>query len=352
MKRIKNILVTTLLAFLMLFTCFSIPSTYALTTVPTTIYYFNDYYPIVTKSEMENQYSGMQVIYDHKWIDSQDFNDMITYNYFTRVPSNSLVIIDIKTFIADSYYLNELFFYLKNEKNCKTMFVSVYDLIDFGDDSFMDYVDSYYRSNFERLRSFLDNIAQDLTYNNASVDGMTIFIDGRLVDTDAYYGYSFEELAEVSPFIRILIEEFANTLPLTDPTDIYGVFDCNGITLLVHSGTEEYTDINHWEIYDYGSVEDFYVEENHPWERVCAIGFSNLESEFYYFLKNGQQYSLTQNFGFLTVYLFEVEPFTVGENSLVVCTGEDLKRLYGEEYSERLAFYEEISDVIDSLLDD
>ena len=350
MKNFGKILFSTTLALIMLFSCFTISSVYAISSnnisdPPTAIYYFNDYYPTVTKSEMQDEFLGMNIVYDHQWVDYYSFNNLIDNEYFSRVATNSVAIIDIKTFIPDTSYLSDLFFYLKNEKQCKVMFVSAYALSDFDSNDFMDYVDGFFKSNFERLRSFLRNALTDLAQANGTIYDTAILIDGRLIDTDTYYRDDLEDIGDASPFLRYLAEELHNLFqPYSPDADPYDVFIDQSIQLLVHSGQEEFTEIKDWFTYSAGSVEE--LEEQTSWTYICAFGFWQLEREYFNILLMGQDYIEAQLVTYLKVYILEVDPFTPPSSLLDFLSDTELAYLYGEEYNERDDFFDELHNVI------
>lgn len=347
MKKTTKMFLATLLAFVMMFSAFSVLNVYAISNndnVPSAhIYYFNDYYPSVPKSQMETRYS-MTMTYDHKWIDEQDFYTMIDNSYFAVVPNNSLVIIDIKTFIPENDYLETLFSYLKNYKGCETIFVTVYNLDEFDNTFFLAYVDQLVHSDFQRLKNFLVHMSMNLQNwvadSNWSIYDTTILIDGRLVDTDTYYGEDIDTLCEYSPFLCVLLEALADVHPYFRGNEPYSTIaevleGSYGFKFIVNSGRSEFTNIVTWETYEAGDMSALYEAlPLYPWDYVCGVGYSGLETSFYAFLRGAQDYMASYYQGPFPVYLLEVDPLVLGDEGLVVMTDADLNELYGEEWRE------------------
>lgn len=102
MKNSRKVILATLLAFVMLFSSFAVLNVSATSDDDdvepiANLYYFNDYYPTVPKSQMDEEHPDISSVYDHKWIDDEDFDIMVGNNYFESIADDSIVVIDIKT---------------------------------------------------------------------------------------------------------------------------------------------------------------------------------------------------------------------------------------------------------------
>lgn len=350
MKKTTKLLVATTMAIIMLFSCFSIWNVSAVVSSNTSpseeLYYFNDYYPTITKSDLQNQYQHFNIVYDHEWLDSERFNRLIDNEYFSSITNNSIVIIDIKTFLPDTDYLEDLFFDLKVNKGCRTMFVSIYDANIFNQDPFWEFVDVYFQSNFERLRSFIINKLRHLTNNYTnSLSNTTIIIDSPLIDVAEYEGADIETLCEASPFLRILLEELAYIFEGIDSTDDYSFIadELNGLYginfFVYHSNA--YVDILTWEEYFISSFSDFQENYNLQLGKICVFGFSHLDIIFYNFLYGAEANSID-----FSVYVLEVEPITTSPDGLDIITDGELALLYGEEWDEKTGFLSALQNLI------
>lgn len=368
MKNSRKVILATLLAFVMLFSSFAVLNVSATpddddVEPVANLYYFNDYYPTVPKSQMDEEYPDISSVYDHKWIDGEDFNIMVGNNYFESIADESIVVIDIKTFLPNTFTLYNLFYSLKS-RDCMIIFVTIYEEEDFNDTDFMDYVDEYVVSEFQRLRNFLDlhfqwvgDVNENLGADEYSpLQNTVFFIDGRLIN-DEEYSSDIENLCADSPFLRIMLEELAENCgyQITDSTSYEGIFnplvDNEGIQILAHVGHDEYLNLDSGTIYEISSLPELYSYDNFSCDHISAIGFSHLESNFYEFLVVAQNYARRQLSSDLPVGIMEVEPFVPGTPLLDFLTDRQLIAMYHEENEKEWnLFFPALNNVIHDIL--
>lgn len=368
MKNSRKVVLATLLAFVMLFSSFAVLNVSATPDDDdvepiANLYYFNDYYPTVPKSQMDEEHPDISSIYDHKWIDSSDFTTMVFNDYFESIAYGTIVVIDIKSFKPETSILYDLFSSLK-DRGCMTIFVTIYEEEDFNDTDFMDYVDEYVVSEFQRLRNFLrlhfewvkDTNLQFGADEYSPLQNTVFFIDGRLIN-DEEYSSDIENLCADSPFLRIMLEELGEKFgyQITDSTSYEGIFnsivDNEGIQILAHVGHDEYLNLDSGTIYETSSLQELYSNDILSSSYVSAIGFSHLESNFYNFLDVGQDYVRRQLSSDLPVGIMEVEPFVPGTPLLDFLTHRNLIALYNEEtYKEWNLFFPALNNVIHDIL--
>ena len=343
MKRIKTALLALVMVFMMTLTGFSAIEANAL--VPSyngddmTVYYFTDYYQSLEEDVLAEEFDDFNVIYDHQWVTEQEFNDMVDDHYFTGFGDDCIVVIDIKTFMPDPDVLLDLFQTLKvTYNNCGTVLVSPYSSSDYDSEPFLNYVDVVFQSNFERLRSFIYNTYRHITdtFNNThavpTLENVTMLIDGRLIDLSGTYN-DIDDLCIESPFLRILLEEFADRLPGSYTYDSYSEIademSEDGINLLLHTGGEDFVNVITGGVYEDLSYTDLQDPDQFNWDYICGIGFWDLETSFKTFLSDTQGHM-----EYMPLYLLEVDPMIYG-GSLVVITDGMLAMMYDEPYVER-----------------
>jgi len=316
-----------------------------------TIYYFSDYYPTIRKETMEAEYPDHNIIYDHQWVNEVTFSALVTSEYFIGLDSSCILFIDIKTFAPNANVLYTLFSGIKTYSDCKVIFVTPYAVTQFSN-SITNYIDGYFTTDFSLLGAFLDNTICDI-YSGQKLLNNTILIDGRLVDIGDEPPYDLDDLSADSPFLRILLERILYYLeydPLEYVTppydsltsyDIEDILDVYGINLVVHTGNNNYVNILDWETYQCDEFSDFPNDEyTIEWDTICAIGFWQLEYEFYNFLLDGQQSTD------ISVYVLVVDPLIIGEDGLTVITDGMLKSWYGEPYHEEDALLDLLNMII------
>lgn len=366
MKNSRKVILATLLAFVMLFSSFAVLNVGAISNdvdVPiANLYYFNDYYPTVPKSQLNEDYHEINSTYDHKWIDFDGFHSLVYNNYFESIADGTIVVIDIKSFMPSTNDLFDLFFSLK-DKDCMTIFVTVYDEDDFEDTSFMAFVDQYVKSEYQRLRSFLNLYLQRIAFLNQSssplisspFDNAAFLIDGRLLDFDENFGFDFDNTCTNSPFFRLLLEEFAGYIAGGSNMSYAEIFNTliqdMDILFFAHAGANKYVNLSSGELFEVENFEEFYSETTAPWDYICALGFSQLDSDFYDFLVQGQNFLRELTSSNIQVGILEVEPFTLGFPQLNFFTLPQLIGWCNEEpYKEWDSFYEALDEVLQELL--
>jgi len=342
MKLFKKtlILVGTLVTFITLFTFFSV-NTHALSInyngEDDTIYYFTDYYPTIEEDTLSTEYPNYNVVYDHQWITEQQFNNMVSGNYFTGFGDNCVVIIDIKTFAPSHTVLNSLFLDLKTNQNCTTALVTLLNTTDFANNDFLLYVDVYFTSDLSKLTDFVALALADYEQDIVGWSNTTILIDGRLADSRRNINFGSWKFDH--SFLKVLLDTLAYELGLqiNNYSDfIETLANAYNINLLVDMGNGTYSDLNTGISYTAYTVEDL-QNDDLTWDNICAFGFSSLENDFYDFLEDGQDSE-----SYLPVYLFVVDPVTYGTEGLMAITDEDLYDIN----TEGALFLEELAEVI------
>ena len=310
-----------------------------------TIYYFNDYYPTVRPSKLEEEYPDYNIIFDRQQVTAQSFTLLVNSGYFTGFAEGCLVIIDIKTFLPDANLLNTLFYSLHETQGCKTMFMSIYNQQNYYNDYFLSYVDEYQVVGFERLESFLEAVLYIMNgRNNNTLYNTTYFIDSALVNADAFNPGQINAMCSAIPFLRILLDKFADSLSITGSYSYIAEvlnYLTNNIKIFV-AISNGHRDIASWDGYAQIELGDFAVSNNvYPWNDACAIGFSSLSSSFYDFAADG--YSLLDDF---PIYLFEADPIEYSEDGLPVITDSDLAEVYECENDEETGALAAISSLL------
>ena len=300
-----------------------------------TIYYFSDSYPSIRKEKMEEQYPNHNIIYDHQWINEAMLSDMVSSGYFCTLDSDSILIIDIKSFLPNANILYTLFRDIKIYTACQIIFVTPYELMDFSNTAFSDYLDIFFTTNLDRLYSFLINSIKDM-YLNQSLLNTVILLDRRMIELGNSTQYSLSDLANNSFFLQFLLNSIFSELE-TDSLDyIFPPFDSQnydtvedileiyGIQLIVHNGGDDYVNIVTDTTYQCDEFNEITSAiENPDYNSMCAIGFWYLETELHDLLVEGR---LTTD---ITTYTFVIDPLIISEDGLPIITDEQLEQWYG-----------------------
>ena len=331
------------------------------------IYYFTDYYQVIEPARLEEEFDGRHVFVDRqKDLDETKFADMIQNGYFYGLNSDSVVIIDIKTFKPDPYVLYDLFYNLKSEQNCRTIFVSIYEYNQTEEDGtqydpwFMEHVDKFIDdSNYDRLNSFIYNSFRDIYNARDTVDNTAYIIDGYLVDVgtecdlgddgvpDDYiqnnFGADMDTLCADSPFLGILVKQlicWLETPYIYDP-NYYNSYeeiaqklrDDYDIRLLIHMGGNKFVDILTWEVCERNNACDFIGESSDAQksiDKVYVFGFWQLTQDFYDYL----ELSATIGEPLPTIYILIVDYPYNDDGILPMITDSSLANIYGREWDE------------------
>ena len=327
------------------------------------IYYFTDYYQVIEPARLEEEFDGRHVFVDRqKDLNETQFANMIQNGYFYGLNSDSVVIIDIKTFKPDPYVLYDLFYNLKVEQNCKTIFVSVYEYNQTEEDGtyydpwFMEHVDKFIDdSNYDRLQSFIYNSIANIYDARGTVDNTAYIIDGYLVDVgterdlgdgngvpDDYiqnnFGADMDTLCADSPFLRIFLEKLMGRLKwgyeYNNYEDIaYKLREDHCVKLLVHMGGNKFVDILTWEVCERNNACDFIGElndEQKSIDNVAVFGFWHMTQDFYDYL----ELSAIIGEPLPTIYILIVDYPNNEDGLLPVITDSSLAKAYGREWDE------------------
>lgn len=300
-----------------------------------TIYYFTDYYPTVSYNELLDEFGNYNIVYDHQYIDEQDFENMVNNHYFLfdsvtgEDTGIRALIIDIKTFLPDSMLLESLFADVKFYMDCATVYVSYYDAYEYYDTTFLNYVDLFVvDSQLARLNYFIEQALNEL-YNGsyATLFDVSYLIDGNLVDVVNLFGEDMDTLCENSHFLRIFLEQFVRVVWDYEYDVLFSSYneiadylrDILNVKLLVHKGGNEYVDILTWNVYQFNNIYDVLnVYPNSLY--TCAFGFWRLNHDYYQFLLDAQNVDDYD----LPVYILEAEPIPYDPDGLNIITDSDL----------------------------
>ena len=358
MKLFKKTLIVlgTLVTLIMLFTLFAV-NTSALSPhyddTTDNIYYFNDYYPTIEENVLEESFPTYNIVYDHMWItDSQTLLDYASY--FCELNSNDILIFDLKAVLHDASALSTFFSTIKAQTACTIIVASAFDLGEFSNTHFMQYVDLFYYVQFDRLDSFIGNITEIIFPETAdpnlpegiSFFNTTILIDGHLIDCSSLYSeYDFNRAISNSAFMTSMLQNIANLLPYNlgnDPTQAnYALFLAHlknnyNINFFVHIGVNRFLNLLSLEIIEANTIDDLSNGEGScTWANLFAVGFMPLDSDFYDFLYQGQN-------SVDGIFLMRCTTSEYGEDGLPCTTDEGLSEMSPLELSFLQALIETI----------
>ena len=320
-----------------------------------TVYYIFDYYPTLPYSAMEPKYgSEYNIVYDHVH-GGPDFESMVENGYFEGFGGDCYVIIDIKTYMPNTYVLEDLFSGLKNQ-GCKTAFVTVYDESEFKNASFMNSVDKFIKDDFSALKELInDCLTKSLNLENAIIDdygkiyfNTCFFLDERFIYLfeGNNFIHDFEILCEKSIFLTLFVDQCRQILGqyMDVPEDYnkFAEFLSNlNIKFLVYSANYGmYVDILKFK----GNLDPYEEGMTYPAtgifdaligneiEHFYGFGFWELSSTLYDTLLEGQGILGQDEMGRtnLPIYIIEVDPINYADAGLAIiaagvsAAGEDL----------------------------
>ena len=358
MKLFKKTIVIlgTLVTIIVLFTLFAV-NTSALSPhyddTTDNIYYFNDYYPTIEENVLEESFPTYNIVYDHMWItDSQTLLDYASY--FCELNSNDILIFDLKAVLHDASALSTFFSTIKAQTACTIIFASAFDLGEFSNTHFMQYVDLFHYVKFDRLDSFIGNITEIIFPETAdpnlpegiSFFDTTILIDGHLIDCSSLYSeYDLNRAISNSAFMTSMLQNIANLLPYNlgnGPTQAnYALFLAHlknnyNINFFVHIGVNRFLNLLSLEIIEANTIDDLSNGEGAcTWANLFAVGFMPLDSDFYDFLYQGQN-------SVAGIFLMRCTTSEYGEDGLPCTTDEGLSEMSPLELSFLQALIETI----------
>lgn len=344
MKRTRTKLaalaVTVLLAQLCIITCFNGLSQkayadFAPDKFSCQVYYFSDYYPTLSESDIQEECGNVSVYYDFQYVNEQGLENLINQGHFNNLGSAQTAVIDIKTFRPDDHTLGQLFGIVKPQVS-NLMFISAYPSGDYGDTTFGGYVNSFIYDNCAKLDWFVKKSLNSIGHTMGGLIGTAFLFDNKTVDPaiyekDNFNIYELNEICQNSPFIRILLEQLASVFGIAYVPGNYNqiaveLFNIWGIRLLVHKIGNSFIDIRD------GSLT--YVSTGNQ-DKVCAMGFWTLNSDFYNFLKTKQTGNSANN---MQIYIIEAEPITYAPGGLEIITVSDLEAWFGDFVDENTMY--------------
>ena len=312
-----------------------------------TIYYFTNYYPTVGYTTMYDDFSDeYNIIYDRKMVSTSEFTNLVNNNYFTGFSNNCVVIIDLKECYPMPSVLNTLFYSLKVIQECKIIFVTGPAGDAYQNEDFIEYLDVFYVSDYNKLALFHMFALEDFAHQNGYTEdsdkpkidylkNSVIIIDGNILNINLFYGQSMDSICSVSPFYKALLDELAIRFGLTGTytTIAETLSECYAIKLVVHAGGDVFVDIFNWEIYYAADLEtlisDLDATNDTPFN-YCAMGFNAFAQDLY-------NYFLTwewDNNKEIPLYTIEVDPY--GDGLMSIDFTELLANIdYCEEYKLR-----------------
>lgn len=275
-----------------------------------TIYYFNDYYPSISKDAMESTYPGYNVVYYHEWVTEATLYNTIMQGF----PSDAnvhTVIIDIKSFKPSGAVLNSIFSYFASQ-GYRTVFVTPYDQAEFTSQEFTQLLELYYRTGIDALDivvdEYLDDVIPEMFDENLSMLNVnhTIVIDGRLLELGDIHALNVHERIANSPFMKRLIEALAARGEITT-TDYYGIIeilkDDFGIDILVHVGGDEFISLADCVTHEVANISEL-------GDNVSVFAFWSLTEDM--------ETLIEQEDGNYPVHVMEAEPVVYSEDGLCV----------------------------------
>lgn len=302
------------------------------------IYYFSDYYPTISHTTFSQAVGKNCLVYDVQKVDEEEFGDMVSDDYFSGFGYNCMFILDIKTFAPGTDLLYELFSYLKDVEECKTVLITnsvssaglVYNTIS-------EYVDIHYNCTDDRLGAFAEAIVtrqmeefadKYLTITgNGTLNNTTFLIDNILDDLTECVGNGLDYLREVSPFFNRFIPallEYAMPDPDLVTVSNEDILTNSNIRILVHTGECTFVDVI--------TGEDNIALPNNDGlyptalQDYAVVGFSNLDKDLWNMLKAFREYVVDEDDSLsafeaeylLPIHLLEAEPIIWDEDGLVV----------------------------------
>lgn len=292
-----------------------------------TIYYFTDFYPSLNYNNVLNSWgSNYTLVCDRQEIDSVEFEELVTSDYFDCFGQNCIVIIDIKTFKPSADILLELFEDLKEDQDCITLFISLYDEDDYVNNGFLNYVDVFSQTDFNKLEKFCEESIEHFTDDNLSYLVNNCYIlDENLIDISNYSGPSFiDDLCANSIFLTHMLDALKTVYGIPGNTygEILTVLNNFNIKLFVPTGDGQLQELTTGQMYPMLSVAYLLNEENnYNIQRVSAVGFWHLSSELYNFLYDSQYIDGQSAY----VYVMEVDRIHYSPNGLAIYSDTDLE---------------------------
>jgi hypothetical protein len=360
MKKTKTLVTSVVLALVMLLTSIatlgmqSFKGASALSSdyfgEPDVIYYFTDSYPILKDEALDCAGRSYRIFYDYQYhVDNDSLGDLYGEDYFSGFDDSCIVIFEIKTTLIDSGILYEIFEMLKSQ-GCIVIFVSAYDLTEYSDTDFMDYVDGFMKCQGDLFKDFVRYAVLDML-NRCDDSSFNILIDSRFVDAVNYK--TFEEMYQHSYYLPALIEVLCeqNHIKFNEDnlTEIINVLKAS-FSLFVNTSGDEYVDILNVDnpyvdtYYNFTKLSDLLlIRDELQW---CAMGIWNLEYDFYHLL-----FTIQNNDGYIIpVYVWDMDSSIDYPGGLIVITDSDLRKLFEETDDVRLKDSQKLIDLLRSIV--
>lgn len=349
MKLFKKYFVTVALVVAMLTTCVAIfggagQNAQALspdyTGMPNTIYYFYDFYPTFNQEKLTDEFGAYyHIVYDHGMVGQQSFTTLVNSGYFADFGSNCTVIIDIKAFVPLSATLYNLFWNLKEEQACQTVFVTTCLETDFSDTSFLEYVDAFIDdAGFDELDAFFTNSLEHFESNSLAenepsdpdhFNGTAFMLDSWVVNIEAYTNAEsnpeleypdLDGLCAASLFLKHFVERLADRLNLSyscyeEVADYLRSVDIR--ILVYYPNRNGFVDILTWTFVPLTDAFDSFGDASH----VCALGFWAFTPNFYQTLYD---YQIVQGYKELLIYALIIDPLTNDPDGLGIVADHSL----------------------------
>lgn len=342
-KNVTISVISLILAMATMLSCltiFEVQNTAKADDETTEIYYFNDFYPTLSQSQMGAFGGSYSITYDRQSLDANGFIDLVDDGYFDWLTCEYLVVIDIKTFLANAFTLKKLFSNLKNN-DCKVIFVSIYDLNEYDNTDFLDYIEYFLHCSWYKLEKFAKRIVSRVYKEHQSYDtttpsepggavedkefdNITFLLSNDLVKFGYDYGIDLGSLYANNIFLKFFIDALMQYVNIYDQEKNIKIVFCQSIYQCTNIVTGE-------EIYN---IEELFSTD------MYAIGIWELSSWFYDMLRSIQQETD------LTVFILEADPITYGPSGLEIITDSDLEDESGEGVDEEaMELFEKITEL-------
>ncbi len=302
----------------------------------TDVYYFTDSEPLMSSNEFYMSFS-VSITYDiNVYMTDQILTEKCYNGEFSIFNDAYVFIFELKYDMISPSVLTTVFSTVKNQ-GCYIIFISAYNLSEYSNTSFMQYVDDFALCNKDPFFCFVKNAVENIMTSQRGLNDSVIFIDGRLLYPIVDIGdtYAIEDMCYVSAFLRILFRHICQQLGITYTPDDYEAMiealNAYNVHLLVNVHDYHFVDLmqrdgEHYVTYDFYSFEDVENVFSNTIHPLYAIGRWSLTQQFYNLLIDIQAHYQ------LPVYAWVVDELEFVPDGLDLITDEDLTEMYEPEY--------------------
>lgn len=291
------------------------------------IYYFSNSEPLLSSLEMENAFGDdYSVFYDTQYyIDAQELEALVESGYFDGNVGYSVIIVELKTMLADALFLKTWFQSLKSG-GCTVIFVSCFGLDDYYNTQFINFTDAFLHCKKDRFLRFIEYSVKDMVQNKNFGIYSCIMLDNRFLDTDWMNG-DFASCLKNSIFLRVFLNELQQQL--RENNNVMELLADGRIKLIIDFMENEFIDLFGWlngqsdTIYDITGIPgpgDIGMDDLH---HLYAFGIWQFMPEYYNLLKFIQD-ELKKLAKELPIYAWVVDPLNYDPNGLEIITDINL----------------------------